>query len=268
MARHGVRVDPLPARLLLRSAALLMVLPALAACEGGSGPGSVGRVAEAPGTEHAISAALEPTTAAELREGLAAAVAIDVSGSMNDRVAGEDGRRVRKIEVARRAARELVEQFAAYAEAHPSEPVMIGLYEFSRRRGQPDTRPIVPMGPPDRGKADEALAALQADGGTPIGQAMVNAKHALDATGLSRRHLLIVSDGENTDGFSPEDVAAGLNRRPETERPSIYFVAFDIGADRFNALRDAGGLVLPAANARELQETLDMLITGRILVEK
>ena len=47
---------------------------------------------------------------------------------------------------------------------------------------------------------------LDPEGGTPIGQAMVTAKLALDATGLSRRHLLVVSDGENTDGFRPEDV--------------------------------------------------------------
>jgi hypothetical protein len=97
---------------------------------------------------------------------------------------------------------------------------------------------------------------------------MVAAKHALDATGLSRRHLLIVSDGENTDGFLPEDVAAGIGRRPEEERPSIYFVAFDIDTRRFDRLRDAGGLVLPAADARQLSETLETLISGRILVER
>ena len=97
---------------------------------------------------------------------------------------------------------------------------------------------------------------------------MITAKSELDATGLSRRHLLLVSDGENTNGFEPEDVAAAIGRRPEAERPSIYFVAFDIEARRFNRLRDAGGLVLPAANARELNNTLDMLLKGKILIEK
>jgi hypothetical protein len=187
---------------------------------------------------------------------------------MDDRVAGEDGRRTRKIDVARRAARDLIEQFASYADEHKNETVLLGVYEFSHRDGQPDCRPIVPMGPPDRTRADSALARLDPEGGTPIGQAMVTAKQALDATGLSRRHLLVVSDGENTDGFKPEQVAAAIARRPENERPSIYFVAFDIEARRFNGVREAGGLVLSAASARELNDTLDMLLKGKILIEK
>jgi Mg-chelatase subunit ChlD len=124
------------------------------------------------------------------------------------------------------------------------------------------------MGPPDRATAAAAIAKLEPDGGTPIGAAMITAKQALDATGLSRRHLLVVTDGENTDGFRPERVAAAIARRPDAERPSIYFVAFDVEASRFAGVRDNGGLVLPAANATELNETLDMLLRGKILVEK
>jgi Mg-chelatase subunit ChlD len=211
---------------------------------------------------------LAPSTAAPERDGVAAAIVIDVSGSMEDDVTGEDGRRVEKIEVARRAARDLVEQFAKYADAHPGEPVMLGIYEFSRRRGEPDCRPVIPMGPPDRTRAAAAIAKLDADGGTPIGQAMITAKQALDSTGLTRRHLLLVTDGENTDGYRPERVAAAMARRPDAERPSMYFVAFDIEEERFAALRDAGSLVLSAANARELNNTLDVLLSGKILVEK
>ena len=97
---------------------------------------------------------------------------------------------------------------------------------------------------------------------------MIAAKRELDATGLTRRHLLLVTDGENTDGYDPEKVAAAINRRPEAERPSIYFVAFDIAANRFEGVRNAGGLVLGAANAKELNDTLDALLRGQILVEK
>ena len=237
---------------------------------GSSSGSSVGRVADAPPRDsREIDQAIEPPKpAAESREGLAAAIAIDVSGSMDDRVTGEDGRRARKIDVARRAARELVAEFAAYAGEHPGEPVSLGIFEFSRRDGRPDCRPIIPMGPPDLAQADAALARLDPEGGTPIGQAMVTAKLALDATGLSRRHLLVVSDGENTDGFAPGDVAAAIAKRPEAEKPSIYFVAFDVDARRFNSVRDAGGLVLSAANGKELNDTLDMLLRGKILLEK
>jgi nitric oxide reductase activation protein len=211
---------------------------------------------------------LTPTVTAPEREGLAAAIALDVSGSMDEKVAGLDGRKEKKIDIARRAAVDLVEQFATYARDHQDEPVLLGLYEFSRRRGQPDCRPVIQMGAPDRTRAASAIASLQADGGTPIGQAMIAAKLALDATGLSRRHLLVLTDGENTDGIAPERVAVAINKRPSMERPSIYFVAFDVEAARFKGILDTGGLVLSAANAAELNGTFDSLLRGKILVEK
>ena len=61
---------------------------------------------------------------------------------------------------------------------------------------------------------------------------------------------------------------AALSRRPPEERPSVYFVAFDIAANRFDSVRDAGGLVLAAGNERELNDTLSALLTGKILVEE
>ena len=222
-------------------------------CRDNSAPPRTGRTAEAPPRDtREIEQALVPVQEAEPREGVAAAIVIDVSGSMDDRVTDAAGRRARKIDVARRAARDLVAQFAAYASEHPTETVSLGIFEFSRREGRPDCRPIIPMGAPDPSKADEALARLDPEGGTPIGQAMITAKLALDATGLSRRHLLLVSDGENTDGYRPDEVAQAIAKRPDAEKPSIYFVAFDIEAKRFN----------------ELNEALDGLIRGKILLEK
>ena len=187
---------------------------------------------------------------------------------MKDKVEGADGREERKIEIARRAARDLVEQFAPYADDHRQEPVLLGIYEFSERSGEDDCRPVIALAPPDRARADRALASLRADGGTPIGNAMIFAKRQLDSTGLTRKHLLVVTDGENTDGYDPDDVATALNRRPEAERPSLYFVAFDIEASRFARVKDAGALVLGAANAKELNSRLDALLRGNILLEK
>jgi Ca-activated chloride channel family protein len=218
--------------------------------------------------ERWIDEQLAPATSPPQREGLAAAIVIDVSGSMDEMVRGEGGQNEPKIAIARRAAQDLVDQFARYAGEHPGEPVLLGLYEFSERGTQSDCRPIVPMGPPDRARASRALESVRADGGTPIGSAMIVAKRELDTTGLSRRHLLVVTDGENTTGVEPQQVTAAIGRRPELERPSIYFVAFDIAASRFSAVRDAGGLVLAAANAKELNDTLDSLLRGKILIEK
>ena len=219
-------------------------------------------------TDRRIDEQLAPAAALPQKEGLAAAIVIDVSGSMDEEVEGENGRDERKIEIARRAARDLVEQFARYAEDHRGEPVLLGIYEFSERSGKEDCRPVIAMAPPDRDRADRALRTLRAQGGTPIGNAMIFAKRELDATGLTRRHLLLVTDGENTDGFSPDRVALALSRRPEAERPSLYFVAFDIEASRFERVKEAGALVLGATNARDLNSTLDSLLRGNILLEK
>jgi len=207
-----------------------------------------------------------PAGGAAPREGIAAIVLMDVSGSMADSVKGANGPPRPKIDIAREAARALVGQFAAYAAVHPDEPVLVGLLEFSDRPPSA-TREVIPLSPADPARADEALARLRPDGGTPIGDAIVEGKRALDRSGLTRRHLLVVTDGENTDGREPEDVMRALSRRPEQERPSVYFVAFDIAASRFDAVREAGGLVLAAANAEELDKTLGALLSGKILVE-
>jgi Mg-chelatase subunit ChlD len=126
---------------------------------------------------------------------------------------------------------------------------------------------VLPLSAPDAEKAEAALARLKAHGGTAIGEAMIDGKRALDRSRLSRRHLLVVTDGENTDGYEPADVMTALGKRPEAERPSVYFVAFDIAASRFDGVREGGGLVLEAANATELNRTLDFLLNGKILVE-
>ena len=210
---------------------------------------------------------LEPPSGGEAsREGIAAIVLMDVSGSMADSVKDANGPPRPKIDIAREAAKALVGQFAAYAAAHPDEPVLVGLLEFSDQPASA-AREVIPLSQADPTKAGEALAGLRPNGGTPIGEAIIAGKRALDRSGLTRRHLLVVTDGENTDGREPDEVMRALSRRPEQERPSVYFVAFDIAASRFDAVREAGGLVLAAANAEELDKTLGALLTGKILVE-
>jgi hypothetical protein len=245
---------------------ILFVIWAARRDRGGNGPDDPEPDDRPSRAEQRLDQSLTPPAAIAPREGLAAAILIDTSGSMYEEISTGAGDEA-KLVTARRAAANLVEQFARYANDHPDETVLVGLYEFSERSRQPDCRPIVPMGPPDLGRARDALIELRARGNTPIGNAMIVAKQQLDATGLTRRHLLVVTDGENTEGYEPEAVTAAINRRPEAERPSMYFVAFDVDARRFERVRDAGALLLGAANARELTDTLDTLLRGKILVE-
>jgi Mg-chelatase subunit ChlD len=214
-----------------------------------------------------IEDVLKPT-GAQYKDGIAAAILIDTSGSMNLKVEDADGSKRPKIDIARRAALELVNQFDAYARQHTDQKILLGIYEFSDRDRGPVCRPVIPLSAPDPNAARDAVARMRADGNTPIGDAMIVAKQALDSGGLAKRHILVITDGENTQGYSPADVTRVITSQSENDRASIYFVAFDVAAAKFNSVRDSGGLVLAASNETDLQGTLNYLLTGKILAEQ
>jgi hypothetical protein len=202
------------------------------------------------------------------QEGIAAAVLIDTSGSMRSRVADGDGSSKPKILIAQRAAIDCLRQFEEFARNNPGRKVVVGVYEFSSREDSTSCRSVVRIGPPDMARAIPAVNSMVPAGGTPIGDAMIQAKRDLDATGMSRRHILVITDGENNRGYGPGDVANAISSLPQEEQTAIYFIAFDIGAERFNAVKEAGGLVLAASSGSDLKQTLDFVLTGKILVEQ
>ncbi len=207
---------------------------------------------------------LAPPAGTVWKDGLAAVVLVDVSGSMHDRIKGE---RRRKIEAAQAAAIDLVGAFARYASAHPETPVLVGVHEFSARTGAPAAREVIPLDRPNPLTAAGAIRGMKTGGGTPIGESMAVARLALDRSRLKRRHLLVVTDGENTDGPDPGLVASVLEKQPEEIKASLYFVAFDVDADQFASVKRAGALLLPAKSGAELAATFDELLSDRILVE-
>jgi von Willebrand factor type A domain len=216
-----------------------------------------------------IGEALQPDPGAVYRDGIAAAILIDTSGSMRDKVRDTDGSTRAKIDIAQRAALNLVKQFDGYARAHSDQTIFVGVYEFSERgRNTPSCREVIKLGRPDPAAAESAIRQMRAQGDTPIGDAMIAAKHDLDKSGLAKRHILVVTDGENNQGYSPGNVTQVISTQAEKDRASIYFVAFDVAASTFNPVKDAGGIVLAASNETELTGTLDYLLTGKILVEQ
>ena len=234
----------------------------LAACRGsGPAPHETQRV-------NPLEATLRTHANVARQEGIAAAVLMDTSGSMSGSVTDVDGQSKPKIEIARRSALDCVRQFEEYSRKNPERRVLVGIYEFSARDKGQSCRQVVRLGPPDSAAAAPAINAMFPSGGTPIGNAMIQAKLDLDRTGMSRRHILVITDGQNNRGYSPGDVANALSRIPEEERASLYFVAFDTGADQVNAVKEAGGLVLAASNGGDLKQTLDFVLTGKILVEQ
>jgi Mg-chelatase subunit ChlD len=211
---------------------------------------------------------LRSSPVGEQREGIAAVILVDTSGSMAKKVVGAGGDLTPKIEIAQRSVIDLVRQFERYARENPERTISLGIYEFSSRKNQAQVREVLKNRAPDLSEAESAINRLTAGGGTPIGDAMIVAKRALDATGLSRRHMAVVTDGENTQGYNPVDVADVISRESGQQRVSIYFVAFDVAADSFKGVRAAGGLILGAANESDLKQAIDFILTGKILVEQ
>lgn len=202
------------------------------------------------------------------QEGIAAAILFDTSGSMKDPVRGLHTGKKPKIEIAREAVISLLGQFGDFAAKSPDRKVLVGVYEFSVRKDGPECRTVVKLGPPDAAAATKLVEKMVPDGGTPIGDSMIVAQRDLEATGMTHRHMLVVSDGESNRGFTPGDVTRVIEELPDNRRSSIYFIAFDVNADLFDPVRNAGGLVLAAGNEQELRQTLDYILTGKILVEQ
>ena len=198
---------------------------------------------------------------AEVEEGLGAAVAIlvDTSGSMRERAPGDTRP---KYVVAHEAIEAMLDATDAFIAKRPDFPIKIGLYSFSS-----SVRTLRSIQPYDRSAIRFALTNLPGPGGgTAIGDAMREARPDLYRAGVFRKYLLVVTDGENTNGRSPDKVAREIWRKSEGG-VQTYFVAFDTNPDKFAFLKDVGGDVIGAGTGAELRTALDGVYQGKILAE-
>jgi Mg-chelatase subunit ChlD len=198
---------------------------------------------------------------AEVEEGLGAAVAIliDTSGSMKDNAPGEARP---KYVVAREALEAMLDATDAVVAKRPGFPVKVGIFSFSS-----SAQTLLPVQLYERGRVRAALDRLpMPGGGTAIGEAMRTARPELYRAGVFRKYLLVVTDGQNTSGRSPDDVARDVWRKSEGG-VQIHFVAFDTSPEKFAFLTDVGGSVMAAANGGALRTALDEIYQGKILAE-
>jgi hypothetical protein len=92
------------------------------------------------------------------------------------------------------------------------------------------------------------------------------ARPDLYQAGVFRKYILVVTDGENTTGRSPKDVAREIWGKSEGA-VQVYFVAFDTSPEKFAFLKEVGGDVLGAGTGAELRHALDGIYQGKILAE-
>ena len=197
----------------------------------------------------------------EVEEGLGAAVAIliDTSGSMRDDAAGDSRA---KYVVAQEALEATLDATDAFIARRPDFPIKIGIYSFSS-----SVRRLLPIQTYDRAEVRAALARVpRPGGGTAIGDALREARPDLYRSGVFRKYLLVVTDGENTTGRPPDAVAREIFRKSDGAL-QVYFVAFDTSPEKFAFLKEAGGDVIGAGTGAELRRALDGLYQGRILAE-
>jgi Mg-chelatase subunit ChlD len=229
---------------------VVVLASTVAACDGNRR----GRVAD---REEESSAPYQ----SEVEEGLGAAVAIliDTSGSMKQEAPGDS--RPKSV-VAREALEAMFDATEAFIAKRPDFAVKVGIYSFSS-----DASTVLPMQSFDRAAIRDALARVpRAGGGTAIGEAMYAARPDLYRAGVYRKYLLVVTDGENTSGRSPDHAAQEIFQKSE-RAVAIYFVAFDTSADRFSFLKQVQGDVIGAGSGPELKKALDEIYQGRILAE-
>ena len=206
---------------------------------------------------------LEPAAPyqAAVEEGLGAAVAIlvDTSGSMREPPPGEFRP---KYVIAQQALESMLDATDAFVAKRPEFPIKVGIYSFSS-----SVRVLRPIAPYDRAAIRLALANLpRPGGGTAIGEALGAARPDLYRAGVFRKYLLVVTDGDNTTGRSPDDVAREIWRKSEGA-VQVYFVAFDTSPEKFAFLKDVGGDVMAAGTGLELRQALDGIYQGKILAE-
>jgi Mg-chelatase subunit ChlD len=201
--------------------------------------------------------------ATALKEGTGIVVIVDTSGSMQDKVADVDGVMKPKIHIARSVTARTLDEIRKFASQNPGKNVMVGLTRFSS-----NVETLIPMGPAATLVTDGAVEKLAASGNTAIGEALVNGKQQLNQAGMRKQHMIVITDGENTTGRSPEIAMSAIAALPEDQRPTVYLVAFDIQKEKFEPLVKHGVMVAEAQNEKSLRTAMDYILYEKILVEQ
>ena len=197
---------------------------------------------------------------------LAVAIVYDTSGSMKDAVAGRGGVREPKYVIANRALATIVEKLEKVNAAGPRK-VQCGLFTFRDKGG----RETVKLGPIDAPALRNWLATFsKPDGGTPIGGAVADATNALWKIHADSRHVLVITDGENTVGAKPDDVLPKLQDQCLKNGLVVHFhfLALDVDAKVFGGIKKFGATLVGASDEAQLNQKLNFILEEKILLEK
>ena len=197
---------------------------------------------------------------------IAIAIVYDTSGSMNSPVKDAEGKWTPKYQIGNRAVVNIVDQLEKFSKTSPKK-LQVGLFTFSLQGG----KEVVPVAAFDPVKLREWVSGFKKpDGATPLGNASSQAANALMKTKAGARHVLVITDGENTIGPAPEKAIAAINKEgmKTGNIVAFHFVAFDVNAAVFAAIKKEGATLLSAADEKQLNERLTFVLEDKILLEK
>jgi uncharacterized protein YegL len=203
-------------------------------------------------------------------EGVALAIIYDTSGSMHDAVRDSSGHSSPKYIIANRALEAVAKQIQAFASSTVGpapRKVEAGLFVFSG-----DTaREAVKFGPFDAAVLEQFARNFSTpSGNTPLGNALSVATRKVMSSPLSRKHVLIITDGMNTAGPTPVAVMPKLKQQAEEKQMSVsvHFVAFDVDAKVFDSVKKLGATVVGASDEKQLNTQLEYILQRKILLEE
>ncbi|MCX6904096.1 MAG: VWA domain-containing protein [Verrucomicrobia bacterium] len=178
---------------------------------------------------------------ASAEEGVALAIVYDTSGSMADPAPDGNGQKSPKYKIANRALESITRQLQAFAAKSADgapRKIQVGLFTFN-------------------------------GSGTPLGTALQTASQAVLKSDLSRKHVLVITDGINTLGPDPAQTMPGIKKQAEQQQANlgIHFVAFEVNAKVFDSVKKLGATVLGASNEKQLNSQLEVIMQRKILLE-
>lgn len=199
-------------------------------------------------------------------EGVAIALVLDISGSMKAEVRDGRGGKSPKYVIGNRALESVVAKIEQFATNSPNRTVHAGLFAFDD-----DVQEVVKFGKFDAAAMRRWIKNYPGPGsGTAIGLALQNATGALLNSDLPHKHVLLITDGDNTVGPRPESVLPRLQKAAEKKGALLFthFVAFDVAASVFAPVKRQGATVVGAGDEKQLNQQLGFVLEEKILLEK
>ena len=187
------------------------------------------------------------------------AMVLDTSGSMENKIEGK-----RKIDSAKESLQGILKRLQqsqqAYQKENPNKyNIEAGLFYFDGRT----VKCAVPISKLNYNQLSTAVDSMTANGGTPLGIALAYAERSLNTNATGRKYILMLTDGENSTGRSPEKVYTKIKEaNTKSQDPTnLFMAAFATSKTPFADLEKQGAKVVEAKDAEALQRELDQYTT-------